>query len=118
MARTRKDGTPYAEKGPELRWDDTRELALVTTIANYLTDGKCTLTPAEIASKLASHSAFADVEDGAITASKVRLKVIGLRDGGADIPDLKRAPSGGGGFARTKRTPDYAALNAILNAAA
>lgn len=73
-----------APKGPELSWSETRDYALALAIAGGIHSTN------DLATQLASDPAFANVEQGAITPAKVRLRLANLRKKGVAIPQFGR----------------------------
>lgn len=87
-------------KGPTLRWNDARDIALAESFKAGAN------TPELLAAALQSHPAF-EGEKSPVTAAKVRLRAGQLRKAGAPFPKFNRGGS--------KRVLDIARLTEILN---
>lgn len=99
--RYKKDGTPYAERGPGLKWT-TEEGGMddILTIAVRDNPGS---TGQEIAEMLWNSDVFAEVI-GLVTGERVRARVAYLRKAGVLL----------GRLGRSTVKPDVAHLNSLL----
>lgn len=78
-------------KGPEVRWSMPRIEALIETVLSA--DG---LNASQVVESLATHPAFADLEDGAILSNtKILTKLRELRKAGlTNLPILEKGQAG------------------------
>lgn len=100
IAGAKRRGAPTGPKGPTLRWNDARDIALAESFKAGAN------TPELLAAALQSHPAF-EGEKSPVTAAKVRLRAGQLRKAGAPFPKFNRGGS--------KRVLDIARLTEILN---